>query len=552
MNSAPFRVHIATENLGVIKLQLSDSTCHAVTGAGEVRLTQESIVRYYRGVISQGSRPERPRVRVGVLVPILAFIALVAWGFASPVGSSPDDDFHLASIWCGSGERLGLCEQAAQANERIVPKDLSAKAVCFATTPTVSASCQGKDFGASPTELRATARGNFTGLYPPVFYFVMSAFAGPNVDISVLLMRVVNSALFVTLVTSLFIALPRHRRTTVIGPAVISLVPLGMFLIPSTNPSSWAVMSATTVWIALFGYFESTGMRKVALAAIAVLGALAGAGARADSAAYVGVAVVVSVTLTFRANRRYFLAAALPASLLLAAIFFYLISHQSLAGSVGLPGSDGRLRQGGLHLGLLFSNLADIPGLWVGVFGSWALGWFDTKLPATVWVGGFTSFLVVIIFGLRSKFRRKTLMLIFLILALWLIPTAVLAMSGAAAGSYVQPRYLLPLVIIFAGVALLNSRDGELSISPPLLWTIASVLTITNSLSLYTNIRRYVTGTNGRSLSLDSNMEWWWNMPLTPMSVWAIGSIAFSGMLVLVVRSAVISSRRSVAAGATE
>lgn len=481
-------------------------------------------------------------------MPILAFFALVGWGFASPVGASPDDDFHLASIWCGSGERAGLCEPAALANERTVPTALEAQAVCFAKKSTISAACQGKDYGTHPADVEATARGNFTGLYPPVFYLAMSAFAGPNVDISVLSMRVVNSALFVGLLSALFFLLPRRRRPILIGSVVISLVPLGMFLIPSTNPSSWAILSAGIVWLALLGYFESTGRRKVGLAALAVLGTLMGAGARADSAAYVGVAAVVAVMLTFQANRRYLRAALLPTTLVIAAIFFFAISRQSLASTVGLPGSDGTLSQGAPHLGLMLSNLAGIPGLWVGVFGSWPLGWFDTMLPDIVWVGGFASYVAVIIVGLRSKFRRKLSVVVLMLGALWLIPAAVLAASGAVAGDYVQPRYLLPLIVMFTGVALLNGRDGELSLSPAYLWTIATVLSITNSLALYTNIRRYVTGTDGRSLNLDSRIEWWWNIPFSPMTVWGIGSVAFAAMLVLLAHFAASSSRRTSAA----
>ena len=31
--------------------------------------------------------------------PLLAVLTLTAWAFASPVGASPDDDFHLASTY---------------------------------------------------------------------------------------------------------------------------------------------------------------------------------------------------------------------------------------------------------------------------------------------------------------------------------------------------------------------------------------------------------------------------------------------------------------------
>ncbi len=37
------------------------------------------------------------------LSPVLAFLALSAWAFASPLGAAPDDDYHLVSTWCAVG-----------------------------------------------------------------------------------------------------------------------------------------------------------------------------------------------------------------------------------------------------------------------------------------------------------------------------------------------------------------------------------------------------------------------------------------------------------------
>ncbi len=480
-----------------------------------------------------------------VFIPILAFLALTAWAFASPVGASPDDDFHLASIWCGSGEREGLCAATARSDERIVPRALEGQAVCYVHQPTQSAACQGHHYGTQPANTVTTNRGNFDGTYPPVFYFAMSAFAGPNVQISVLIIRVVNSALFVGLVAALFFLLPRRRRPILIGSLVISLVPLGMFIIPSTNPSSWAILSASVLWLSLLGYFETTGRRKLLLAALAVLVTVMGAGARADSAVYVGIAALCAVVLTFRLKRRYALESLLPLALVVAAVVLYAASGQALASSSGLPGSDGVERASRLHLGLVLSNLFNIPGLWVGAFGTWSLGWFDTELPSAVWVGGFATFVMVSIIGLRSRFRRKVAVVVVVVAALWLFPAAILAASGAAAGGYVQPRYILPLIIIFAGVALLNGRTGDLRFSRAQLWVVAVVLSVTNALSLYTNIRRYVTGIDGRGINLDSDVEWWWSIPFSPMAIWAIGSLAFAGVMILLALSAVASIQRS-------
>ena len=39
-----------------------------------------------------------------IVAPLLLLFALAAWAVASPVGAAPDDDFHLASIWCATGD----------------------------------------------------------------------------------------------------------------------------------------------------------------------------------------------------------------------------------------------------------------------------------------------------------------------------------------------------------------------------------------------------------------------------------------------------------------
>ena len=51
------------------------------------------------------------------------------------MGSSPDDDFHLASIWCGLGEREGLCEAGTGDDSREVNRDLVVGSVCYAYAP---------------------------------------------------------------------------------------------------------------------------------------------------------------------------------------------------------------------------------------------------------------------------------------------------------------------------------------------------------------------------------------------------------------------------------
>src|SRR5690554_6631409 len=119
------------------------------------------------------SRRTRFALITAVTVPVALLIALVSWGFASPVGASPDDDYHMASIWCGGGTDE-LCQEGDAPGKMRVPETLIASSGCFAFQPESSATC-----AVEPSmELISTDRGNFVGGYPPVFYWAMSAFSG--------------------------------------------------------------------------------------------------------------------------------------------------------------------------------------------------------------------------------------------------------------------------------------------------------------------------------------------------------------------------------------
>jgi hypothetical protein len=474
--------------------------------------------------------PSVRRIIAGSSAALLAFVALAAWALASPVGASPDDDYHLVSIWCGAGEREGLCETPAGAepggDTRVVPDDLFRESICYAFKPAVSASCQDGLEGGRMTE---TDRGNFEGDYPPVFYGVMSIFAGENIQVSVLIMRFANAALFVGLLSVLTWLTPAARRSALVLPVVVTVVPLGMFIISSINASSWALLSAATLWVSLNNYFEASGRRRWVFAALAGLALVIGAGARADSAAYAGLAIVGVLILQARRSRDFALSAILPIVLIAVAIAFYRLSGQSGAAVEGLDADDEYARPAWE----LFQALIAVPDLWVGALGKWGLGWLDTYMPALVWVSSFAVFAGVIFFGLSRPGVRKYIATGLMFAALWGVPALLQWQSHAAVGAYIQPRYILPLAILLVGFALVKTREPGTELSVAQIVGVVLALSAANSLALHTNIRRYVTGSEVGGGNLSANAEWWWNTGPTPMVTWMIGSIAFALCLTL-------------------
>ncbi|MDJ0377160.1 DUF2142 domain-containing protein [Cryobacterium sp. PH31-L1] len=445
----------------------------------------------------------------------------MSWALASPVGSSPDDDFHLASIWCAGGDVAGECQTVADASVREVPRGLST-VTCYAFAPAQSAACQDLKSGQG---LIATDRGNFTGLYPPIFYSTMHVFATTNIEASALTMRLVNIVLLVGLVTALCALLPTKRRLSLVWGLACTVVPLGAFMITSNNPSSWAMISAATLWVALVGYFESSGWKKILLGGIALISTIMGGGARADSAAYAMVAVIVACVLTITWSRRWWLSVVLPIGVFALSAALYLSAGQSSSAMSGMGG--------GAHLAapanwqsLLLTNLLEVPSLWVGSFGLWALGWLDTSLPAIVWVGSFGVFAALVFAGLNMPSIRKSLAAGVILGAMWVVPTYVLQQSQAKVGAEVQPRYILPLIIMLAGVALFSVGRARLRLSMTQVLALISILSVANGVALHFNMRRYISGSEIVSWNLNLYREWWW-IPMTPMVVWLVGTVTF-------------------------
>lgn len=473
----------------------------------------------------------KPVIRrlAAILAPVALLVALSSWAFASPLGASPDDDYHLPSIWCGQGIREGICEEGNAADERKVPEALFVSSACFAFNSSASASCT------EPARLvlKSTSRGNFVGDYPPVFYSVMSVFVSDNIEASVIAMRIFNAVLFVGFTSALFFLLPPRRRGVLVWGGLAAIVPLGMFLIPSVNPSSWAVLSAFTLWHALMGWFESTSRaRSIAFALIASLATLMGSGARSDAAVYCGIAIVVVTILTVRKNRTYLKRAILPALLVLLAIFFFFVSGQS---SVVEVDGDSGITSFTEIVRLAVANLVLLPQLWTGALGSWGLGWLDTTMPGIVWIAVVCVYFVFVFTGLVGITRRKALALGLTFVALVLIPMYVLVNDGVMVGSDVQPRYIYPLIIMLVGIALYR-LEGGLTFTRLQFVVVGVLLGVANSIALHVNMRRYVTGLDDNGVDLDSGIEWWWNIAFGPMWVWAIGTISFAALLVIAVR----------------
>ncbi|WP_455131880.1 DUF2142 domain-containing protein [Microbacterium aurum] len=464
----------------------------------------------------------RRRLLLALTFPLLFFVALAAWAFSSPVAATPDEDFHLASTWCGLGERAGLCEDPQDGTTgRLVPAAIP-PATCYAFHPDESAACWDPD----QTGLTRVDRANADGLYPKVFYAVMSVFASPNVAASVMAMRLFNAAFAVGLLTVVFWALPRWMRPALFVSVAATSVPLGVFVLASINPSSWAILSSATVWITLYAATRTEGRRRLLLAGLAVLGGLIGAGARADSAVYAAFAVVLALVLGARFGRQHVVPLIAGAVIMVLSAAFYLSASQGGAVVSGLGGGSAGLSRDQIAL-----NFLEVPSLWAGALGGWALGWIDTDLPATVRVLAIAVFAGALFVGLRRVSLRRGIAIGLAFAAIWLVPFLLLYQSRTVVGDLVQPRYILPLMVMLVGVASLRP-DAALAWRGARLWLGGLALTIAYGVALHTNTQRYTTGVDQFSFDPGAGAEWWWSLAPSPLVTWIMGTIAFAGLFV--------------------
>lgn len=462
------------------------------------------------------------RMTIGVSVVIFSFFALFAWALASPVGSSPDDNFHLSSIWCGAGDKKNQCDVDSQGNY-FVPEGLYTSADCYAYDSSKSAICQ--NISQNETSVfEAAPHSNQEQTYPPGYYFVLSQLVSSDIQSSVLLIRALNAALFVSLISITFIMVNEKLKKSLSLGFLFLAIPLGTFIIPSTNPSSWSIIALSIFWVAFLAFLETDGRRKIALGLLLVLTSLLATQSRADSAIYLIIsAALVLIHVGIKKFKETPTAAFLILLLLLSSISL-LFSGQTEALNSGLN-SGMELEENQNFFYLLFFNFFGQPWLWTGVLGTWPLGWLDTPINNWVSILLVSSAAFMFYWSLRGTKPWRNKGFIFVWGSVWLIPFVILMRSEALIGTEVQPRYILPLLIVAYGYSVYIGNNKQINLYLVLVFTFT--LSISNSFALLAVMNRYIFGRGNGETLLSSSPEWWWNFGFTPLTVWIIGSLSF-------------------------
>jgi hypothetical protein len=447
---------------------------------------------------------------------IIGFI----WSVASPIGSSPDEDAHIGSIWCAQGYEEGLCSPSSDGNPSYALIPLKPN-ICYKFVSSDAANCGAH----SGWENVRTNNVN----YPQLFYKFNSLFITSNPVNSIVLMRTINFLTYVTLTMFAIALLPRRLRIGFSLAWLLTLIPLGIFVAASINPSSWALtglFTASIFTVALFSEENSFKVRSASAVGLFFASTIA-LGSRPDSRLYLPVIVALAI---YWSSKKFSLTTLMSKLVFLALFtgFGYFLLNRLLSSITSFPNQDRTA-----DLSLLFYNIPRVFDLWFGVFGvGWGTGWLDTLIPSSIATLLSGIYLYFVFSALSDATRKSKQVLVVGLIFFIALVLVTLQLNHLVVGEELQPRYFLPFIAAITGIYLASSSKLW-ALSRVQKLTILMLFTYAHAYSLYWNLKRYITGIDDQSWSLDRNMEWWFNDDwasihiVHPSTFLSFGSILF-------------------------
>ena len=486
-------------------------------------------------------RKNFPKLLKFSIISILFFSGLVslgAWAFASPVGSSPDDAYHLGSMYCQSGENK-YCQLPDDIEEWKGPDGKYGwQRPAMIPSGIVDSQCIQNDWqlgitsGSCQPDMSKTDKlklgGIDNGNYPPGYYWFMNHFISGNLTLFNIIVRAINSILFMSLLVSALLITNSKLSRALTLTIALSIVPVGFFMLASVNPSSWAIIGLTFFWVfQLEASSDNPKLNRLWSISFAFICLLIASLSRNDAALYVFVSciailIVYSSQGFFKSPSRYI---PLVISTVSSGVLF--ASYRQINSITG-----GKLEFVESGLTLLIQNTLELPMYLAGNFGypgpeEWPLGLgsMSLDLPAIVPVTGLLCIGGVTIPRLFPLHKwRYSLSQILIFSAMVAVPLLILQARGTVGIRALQPRYLLPIIIVLIGFVILGSSKR---MSLRSLLVISTLISITNAISLNYTIRRYISGQETTDFNLNNNVEWWWEgLGIGPAKMWVIGSIA--------------------------
>lgn len=171
----------------------------------------------------------KKRLMAGAVVALF-MISMLVWVLVSPVGSSPDEDFHQTMIYCAANKTEHCLNEGNRYGH------------CFSMVPEIKGSC--KDYAG--LSLPVATKIDFR-LTKSLYYQAMRFFVSDTLGVTTLKIRTSN-VILAMLIALLSIVLTRKtNRKAVVYTFIVCSLPASYFFIASINPSAWAIIFVCAV-----------------------------------------------------------------------------------------------------------------------------------------------------------------------------------------------------------------------------------------------------------------------------------------------------------------
>jgi len=450
--------------------------------------------------------------RLFIAAAILLFLTLSAWAVSSPKTADTDGYYHISSIWCGWGEKKGVCEYA---EPRVGAEDLEVF-IPSMTPQTLAVSEMQVGRAALPGQQSA-------------YYKIMRVFVSDNSTQSVLVIRLFNS-LLASVVFFFLLCITRSRvRLAVVGSWTFTIVPVLISTLPQLNPRSWAFLGVMSSWAFLHTGLSTQNSEL---------------GRRRLSFVFFGISCLLAIctrwdaTLFITFTSSVIILGHLFKKQLLHWKHFFFVSIVSIIGYFAAitfaPRSAYFLK---VEFPPLYSKQQYFLFMFVhipeNIFNAVGLGYRQDDLgPGLIGIIGTSLLVIFLVFAMRNSSKVQSSIFALYSLMFFFAMFHVLDFG-------LQPPpgiYIAALLTALLGTVMLYSSHNDFLMSTfTQRATIISVLSFSHLLSLYAKFESSVRGGvyTGTYEKLSLNGGWWWNTPIGPNVVFIIGGTSFALWLIL-------------------
>ncbi len=462
-------------------------------GSGRVSVVERHVPEGEQQVRGEG----RPLFRIWALATAIFFCFCAAWSLATPIGAANDEPAQLvkaASVVRGeivghkvspkllaqvpAGDRadfegclyLSTAQRCSAADTVVtVPGSFAdfSRPLCFTLFSQAPAGCD-QGLRGPGREVKATT---YVGRYPPLYYAIVGLPSlASHTDTGVYLMRLLSglaSAVFLGLAFALAAFWSRSRLMV----AAVAVAASAMVVIFSSvvNPSGLECASAICVWTGgLILVIDQADHPRPSVVIITAVAASVMVLMRGLSPLWLVVIAVFLIALAPRSIsplfrwRRVRVAVGAIAVAGVVAVGYILWAHALSVYPIGTP-----VAAGTSELGVVQSALGRTATVIKELAG--AFGWTETSPPLAVTVVWLLSASVLAVAGLCTSLRRHAAVIVGLLLASVVVPTALMVSQAHKNGLVWQARDGFPLyvgIFLVAGAVAFRNReptavDGE-------------------------------------------------------------------------------------------